>query len=205
MRRILIVTEGEVTEVEYFESLKSLLSLGSVDLDICGRECDSSPTAVVRYALNRAETEGAHDKGGYNDVYCVFDRDTHEDFGKALSQIFAANKPRSGFKGETIKAVPSYPCFEFWFLLHFTYSRAPYAAANGKTVAQVVESELKKHSPFDSYAKSLTREMLAALRTNKDIAIENAEKAIIDSERTGEKNPSTEAHLLVKALYELRS
>ena len=204
MRRILIVTEGEVTEVEYFESLKYLLSLGSVDLDICGKECDSSPTAVVRYALQRAETEGAHDKGGYNDVYCVFDRDTHTDFEKALSQILTANKPRSGFKGETIQAVPSYPCFEFWFLLHFTYSRAPYAAANGKTVAQVVESELRKHSPFDSYAKSLTKEMLDALQTNKDKAVEHAEKAMKDSENTGEKNPSTEVHLLVKALYDLQ-
>ena len=203
-RRILIVTEGEVTEVEYFESLKSLLRLGSVDLDICGKECDSSPTAVVRYALRRAETEGAHDKGGYNDVYCVFDRDTHADFERALSQILTANKPRSGFKGETIQAVPSYPCFEFWFLLHFTYSRAPYAPANGKTVAQVVEAELKKHSPFESYAKSLTKEMLESLLTNMNKAIGYAENAMNDSEVTGEKNPSTEVHLLVKALYDLR-
>ncbi|WCR01622.1 RloB family protein [Paracoccus saliphilus] len=204
MRRVLIVTEGEVTEVEYFEALKSLLKLVSVDLNICGKECDSSPTAVVRYALQRADAEGAHDKGGYNDVYCVFDRDTHADFEKALSQILTANKPKSLFKGETITAVPSYPCFEVWLLMHFVDSRAPFAAANGKTVAQVVEAELKKHSPFENFAKSLTKEMVEALQANTDNAIERAEKVMRDAEKTGELNPSTEVHLLVKALYDLQ-
>lgn len=204
MRRVLIVTEGEVTEVEYFEALKSLLKLASVDLDICGKECDSSPMAVVRYALRRADAEGAHDKGGYNDVYCVFDRDTHTDFERALSKILTANRPRSGFKGETITAVPSYPCFEFWFLLHFVYCRAPFAAAGGKTVAQVVEAELKKHPPFEDFAKSLTPEMIQSLQDNTEQAIKRAEKVMEDAQNTGEKNPSTEAHLLVKDLYALQ-
>ena len=44
--------------------------------------------AVVRYALDRAAKEGAHDQGGYNDVYCVFDRDTHTDFEMACNEIF---------------------------------------------------------------------------------------------------------------------
>jgi hypothetical protein len=204
MRRVLIVTEGEVTEIQYFEALKSLLKLVNVDLNICGKECDSSPTAVVRYALERSASEGEHDKGGYNDVYCVFDRDTHTDFEKALSQILTANRPRSDFKGERITAVPSYPCFEFWFLLHFAYSRAPFAAAGGKTVAQVVEAELKQHSPFEGFAKSLTTEMVQSLHANTEKAIERAEKIMQDAQSTGEKNPSTEVHLLVKALYGLQ-
>lgn len=204
MRRVLIVTEGEVTEVEYFEALKSLLKLVSVDLDICGKECDSSPTAVVRYALQRADAEGAHDKGGYNDVYCVFDRDTHTDFERALSQILTKNKPRSGFKGETITAVPSYPCFEFWLLLHFVCSRAPFTAAGGKTVAEVVEAELRGHTPFENFAKSLTKEMIEALQANTDIAMKRAERVMQDANDTGEVNPSTKVHLLVKALYDLQ-
>lgn len=204
MRRVLIVTEGEVTEVAYFEALKSHLNLTSVDLDICGKECDSSPMAVVRYAKQRTESEGAYDKGGYNDVYCVFDRDTHTDFEKALNEISSASKPRSNFKGETIRAVPSYPCFEFWLLLHFAYNRRPYAAKNGKTVAQVVETELKTHQPFVSFTKSLTKEMSDALLANTDVAIKRAEKAMMDSEATSEKNPSTEVHLLVKALFDLQ-
>lgn len=203
-RRVLIVTEGELTEVEYFEALKSGLKLTNVDLDICGKECDSSPTAVVRYALQRADAEGAHDKGGYNDIYCVFDRDTHEDFERALSQIHAANRPGSRFKGETATAIPSYPCFEFWLLLHFTYTRAPFTSENGKTAAQAVQAALREHDPFKKFEKSLTAEMLETLERNTQNAIDRADKADQDTIETGEANPSTKVHLLVKALLSLR-
>lgn len=202
-RRVLIVTEGEVTEVQYFEELKVRLGLVNVDLDICGKECDSSPTAVVRYAISRAETEGSHSKGGYNDIYCVIDRDTHQDFQKALSEIAAANKPRSSFKGENITAVVSYPCFEYWLLLHFTYSRSPFSASRGKTAAQVVTAELKKHLPFEGYDKSLTKDMLARLYETREVAITNARQSLTDATNTGEMNPSSAVHELIEVLRAL--
>lgn len=202
-RRVLIVTEGEITEVQYFEQLKSILGLVNVDLDICGRECDSSPTAVVRYAISKTEMEGSHSKGGYNDVYCVIDRDTHKDFEKALSHIAAANKPRSRFKGESIIAIVSYPCFEYWLLLHFTFSRSPFSASGGRTAAEIVISELKKHSPFGDYRKSLTEEMLAKLNDATDLAITNAKKSLTDAKSTGEMNPSSAVHELIEALRAL--
>ena len=89
--------------------------------------------------------------------------------------------------------------------MRWTLSVINNANPRGKTVAQVVEAELKKHSPFESYAKSLTKEMLDSLLANMDRAIKRAENALNDSAGTGEKNPSTEVHLLVKALYDLRS
>jgi hypothetical protein len=202
-RRVLIVTEGEVTEVQYFEELKRILALVNVDLDICGKECDSSPTAVVRYAIARADAEGSYSKGGYNDVYCVIDRDDHKDFYKALGQIANANKRGSSFKGERIVAVVSYPCFEYWLLLHFAYSRSPFSAASGKTAAEMVTAELKKHSPFEGYEKSLTKQMLGKLHDVTDDAIANAVKSLIDAQETGEMNPSSNVHQLVAALQEL--
>ncbi|GAA6208809.1 hypothetical protein NBRC116601_21020 [Cognatishimia sp. WU-CL00825] len=202
-RRVLIVTEGEVTEVQYFEELKRILALVNVDLDICGKECDSSPTAVVRYAIARADAEGLHSKGGYNDVYCVIDRDDHKDFHKALDQILNASKQRSAFKGERIVAVVSYPCFEYWLLLHFAFSRSPFSAANGKTAAEVVSAELKKHPPFEDYEKSLTKDMLIKLRGLTDDAIANAAKSLADAQNTGEMNPSSTVHELVAALRAL--
>ena len=202
-RRVLIVTEGEVTEVQYFEELKRILALVNVDLDICGKECDSSPTAVVRYAINRADAEGLHSKGGYNDVYCVIDRDDHKDFHRALGQIVNANKPRSAFKGERIVAVVSYPCFEYWLLLHFVFSRSPFSAANGRTAAEAVTAELKKNPPFEGYEKSLTKEMLTKLHEVTDDAIANAIKSLTDAKETGEMNPSSNVHELVEALRAL--
>ena len=46
--------------------------------------------------------------------------------------------------------------------------------------------------------------MLEALQANTDNAIDRAEKVMRDAEKTGELNPSTEVHLLVKALYDLQ-
>lgn len=203
MRRVLIVAEGEITEVEYFEALKSHLKLSNVDLEICGKECDSSPTSVVQFALNRADSEGSYKRGGYNDVFCVFDRDDHQDFDRALSQISGAKKSQSKFKGERIDAIPSYPCFEYWLLLHLQFSRTPFAAANGKTVAQVVTAELKKHSEFKSFDKALTGEMREFLLHSVQKAIKNAEKAEKDANQTSSQNPSTQVHVLVKFLMEL--
>lgn len=202
-RRVLIVTEGEVTEVQYFENLKSILGLVNVDLDICGKECDSSPTAVVRYAIARAEAEGLHSNGGYNDVYCVIDRDTHIDFHKALGEIAAANKPRSSFKGERIFQIVSYPCFEYWLLLHFEFGRSPFSAFGNKSAAEMLAAELKKHSPFEAFEKSLTKEMLANLQAAKETAVANATKALSDANKTGEMNPSTTVHELITALEKL--
>lgn len=203
-RRVLIVTEGEVTEVQYFEELKRICGLVNVDLDICGRECDSSPTAVVRYAIARADAEGSHSKGGYNDVYCVIDRDAHQDFHKALGEIAAAQKPRSSFKGENIAAVVSYPCFEYWLLLHFAFTRSPFTASSGKTVAETVTTELKKYFPFECYDKALTQEMLVRLYELKDVAIDNALKSSNDAKKTGEMNPSTEIYMLLQNLEALQ-
>lgn len=199
-RRILIVTEGEVTEVEYFESIKSQFNLVNVDLDICGRECDSSPTAVVKFALEKANSEGPHNKGGYNEVYCVFDRDEHEDFQRALSLVLDANKPKSSFCGGSIAAVVSYPCFEFWLLLHFTYTRSPFVASNGNSAAEMVTRELRKHPAFNLFEKSLTQKMLQALSTARDNAFKNAAKSLVDAKNTGEVNPSTHVHDLVLEL-----
>lgn len=203
-RRVLIVTEGEVTEVQFFEKLKGILGLVNVDLEICGKECDSSPTSVVRFAVARAETEGLHSKGGYNDVYCVIDRDDHKDFDKALREVCNANKPRSSFKAEKIIAIVSYPCFEYWLLLHFTYTRSPFSASNGKTVAEVTTAELKKYPPFEAYEKTLTKEMLIKLDETMEDAINNATKSLKDANETGEMNPSTTVHTLVQALKALK-
>lgn len=67
-----------------------------------------------------------------------------------------------------------------------------------------MEVELKSYPPFENFAKSLTKEMVEALHANTGKAIEHAEKVMQDAKSIGEMNPSTEVHLLVKALYDLQ-
>lgn len=196
-KRILIVCEGEVTEVDYFENVRSISNLSNVDIEICGKECGSSPTSVVKFALDRSKVEGPQDLGGYDKVFCVFDRDSHPDFERAKGQIIAANKPRSTFRGGSIEAIWSVPCFEVWLVMHFSNSRAPYAASGGLSVGQSVTRALRAHSPFESFEKRLNAEQLKALNAHHATAMKHAKAAYADYQETGEPNPSTNIFILI--------
>ncbi len=199
-KRMLLVCEGEVTEVEYFKHLKYSLKLANIDIDICGKECGSAPTSVVKYAKSRAMSEGPHTDGGYNDVFCIFDRDAHVDFEKAKSQILELNKPNSKFYAETMYAVWSNPCFEIWLLFHFQYTRSPFVAMRRKSSGDCVTQELKKCASFKKFSKHITRENFNELSDRWDDAFVNAKKAYADYKKIGEPNPSTKAHFLVEYL-----
>lgn len=201
-KRILLVCEGEVTEVDYFEHLRSKTKSSNLDIEVCGKECGSSPTSVVSFALERSRQEGPYDCGGYDKVFCVFDRDDHQDFEKAKGQILSARKSNSAFKGGSIDDVWSDPCFEVWLTMHFSNSRAPYVASNGLTIGQSVSRNLRKYSPFGNFEKKLDAAQLSALDANFANAMKNAANAYDDYEKTGEPNPSTKIFLLIKEILE---
>jgi hypothetical protein len=192
-KRILIVCEGEITEPSYFEAFKAFAKLVNVDVEVCGRECDSAPISVVNFAEKRANSQGPHTAGGYDEVYCVFDRDTHTTFDKAISKVLTLERS-SNFLSKHIEAVPSYPCFEVWLLYHFTLTRAP---------GDMAVAALKKASPlFSNYDKSFSQEQFNCLFKLIDVAISNAEKASDDNKETGEPNPSTTIHKMLKKLQQ---
>ena len=202
IKRILVVSEGEVTEPSYFEAFKTFAKLVNVDVDVCGKECDSAPKSVVNFAERRANTEGHFNSGGYDEVYCVIDRDTHETFHWALSRIRALNKCPTFLAGK-IEAIASYPCFEIWLLFHFSSTRTPFVATKNKSPAGAVASALQHASPeFASYDKKLTPEMLACLFQSIETAFVNAKMAELDRKATGEENPSTTVHGLLETLKE---
>lgn len=201
--RVLIVTEGEVTEVDYFREYVERKKFTSVEVDICGRECDSTPSSVAKYALKRAEQEGGPQAGGYDLIFCVFDRDEHADFDQAISKIVGASNSNIKYRGQEFAAIVSYPSFEYWLLLHFHYSRAPYSSNGSKSAGDGVTSALKKVDVFSRYSKSLSQEMLDALFEKQENAFRNAQRALRDAEETREMNPSTQVHLIVERLGEL--
>ena len=80
---VLIVCEGEKTEPYYLESFRNNLRLSNTNIRICGRECGSAPISVVNYALKEFHAN----KGGYNKVFCVFDKDKHASYDEAIVKI----------------------------------------------------------------------------------------------------------------------
>lgn len=186
--RILLVCEGAKTEPNYFNSLIRTLGLRAASIIVVGAECESAPISVYEYAARRFKEER-----GINEVYCIFDRDRHQTFDAACDAI--QRHPSQKFR-----AIISDPCFEFWLLLHFKYTRKPFVAQGGRSPGEVVLKELLEQWP--DYAKGKL-DVFASLKDTLDKASTGSRMARADATSTGERNPSTEVDILIDRLTAL--
>lgn len=107
--RVLIICEGSKTEPLYFIGIRNRYRLNLANVAVVNE--GSAPITVVKTALDHQNRElNLGEK--YDVVFCVFDRDEHETFDEACA-LAKANK---------LKLARSWPCFEFWLLLHFGYT-----------------------------------------------------------------------------------
>lgn len=192
--RVLIVCEGEKTESNYFNGLKDHLTLNNANVVVTG-ECGSSPLSIVEYAMQRYRDE-QRTGDPFDKVFCVFDRDVHDTYQQALDRIAAA-KPKA-----TFVAITSVPCFEYWLLLHFDYTTAPFHAAGAKSTGDRVVDKLRKYIP--DYQKG-DGSVFAQLIEQLPRAKAHASKALIDALANNSDNPSTRVHELVEYLQNIRA
>jgi hypothetical protein len=189
--RVLIVCEGAKTEPLYFNELKDHFRLSTANISVMPAS-GSDPLSIVRTAKHM-EAAAKRERNPYNRIYCVFDRDEHANFAQACEQIAAAR----------LHAARSWPCFELWLLLHFCYSREPFARSGAKTPADNCIRRLRQESEMADYTKA-RRGLFAALLPHLETAKVNAERSRHDAVTTGEDNPSTEVHALVAYLQRLK-
>ena len=187
---ILIVTEGEKTEKEYFDALIQKLGVGaSVDLTEKG---DSAPTSVVRKAMKSIERGD-----DYEIIYCVFDRDNHDDYDNAIKLINSFDRD-----GVAIHAIPSIPCFECWLYLHSDYLTKPYSNANSSATQML--KDLRRKSPFENYNKSISTDLFEYLFENRHNAKKHAIRAIKYGKQNGHdeyhEDPSSRVYLVLDGL-----
>lgn len=133
-RRILIVTEGAVTEKKYFEGLISACKNPCVEFKVMGGV--GVPMTIVetairfqRAAIDKARLEKDRNLE-FDEVWCVFDVDQHP---KILEARKLANQNQ-------IELSISNPCFELWLWLHFDDCPGP------RTSQQLLDM-LKQHLP----------------------------------------------------------
>ncbi|ACE84110.1 RloB family protein [Cellvibrio japonicus] len=191
--KVLIVCEGSKTEPHYFEGLKNHYQLSSTNIEITG-ESGSSPISVFEYAQQRYDQEKlAGDP--FDRVYCVFDKDTHSSYQDACDRIEKATPKNTYF------SITSVPCFEYWLLLHYRYTTAPYQPLPGNSAANQVLSQLKNY--FPGYQKG-SKNIFAELSGQLEFAKNNAQRALAAAIQQHTDNPSTKIHELVEFLQNIK-
>ena len=115
----LIVCEGE-TEVQYFSALRARLGLLPTEIVLANNKKGSAPINVVECAERKAR-----ERGSYEHIFCVFDRDAHESFERARERIRVLASRRTS--PLPMREIVSVPCFEIWVLLHFERSDAQFS------------------------------------------------------------------------------
>ncbi|MFG2332129.1 RloB family protein [Streptomyces sp. NPDC048604] len=159
-----VFTEGRVTEPEYIKIVRERAGVNGIEVRIANQSAPGSqrkPIKLVEAAvrLMREETRAAKrsglEKKYWPAVWCLFDRDQHDQVDAALKEA------REG----GVEVAFSHPCFEVWRLLHhkpvtgtfggvceMAADRLPFAgsAANIKNV-------LPEQIPEDSFADAKRR------------------------------------------------
>ena len=186
--RVLIVCEGEKSEPIYFKDLVRRRKLNTANVVVVG--VGTEPRSLVDEAKRRKEGE-LRRGDQYDAVYCVFDRDKHAHFNAASDNARAAG----------LKLARSWPCFEYWLVVHFVYHRRPYGPSGNRTASQNCVRELQGH--LSDYTKG--RAVYDVLEDRLENAKSNAQRALMDAKETRRHNPSTEVHCLVAYLQALGS
>ena len=187
---ILIVCEGTKSEPNYFNRLRHVYRLSNANVKITPAD-GTDPMSVVAFAEQQLA------KTGYDRAYCVFDRNGHVNYSRALQQI--ANSQYG--KASRLLAIPSVPCFEIWVLLHFSYSSAPFTAVGNVSACDQVVREVQKYLP--GYAKGFST-LFDALESHMDRAVVHAIRLEKHNGRSGSDNPATLMHKLVDYLRKLK-
>lgn len=197
--KVLIVCEGSKTEPLYFQELVDYYEIHSANVKISG-ECGSDPLSVVNHGFELYRQEKQSESGRFDRVYCVFDRDTHPTYKKALERLEELKPSNVFFAANTV------PSFEYWLLLHFTYTTAPYAAVGGKSSGAAVLAALKSYWPDYAKAGAGAFSYLLHLKNDElEYAKANARRALREAEKNHTDNPSTHVHELVAYLQAIKS
>lgn len=199
-KSFLIVTEGKVSEIQYFDSIIREFGINTTDVILT----PSKGTAPINVVQKVEEIIKESKDGELAEVFCVFDRDKHDSYCQALHRVEKLSKLYRK-KCDSIQAIPSIPCFEYWYLLHVQYSRQSFS--NSPSPCKDLIKVLKENQPFKTYAKKNKAKFYTQLAGLRENAIKNAKQVIVDATGVNEtlyyEDPSTRVYLIVEALQKI--
>ena len=176
---ILIVCEGEKTEPNYF----CAFSVKTANLEVYGEGLNTK--SLIRFADKRVK-EAERKSEYYDQVWCVFDKDSFSDekFNTAI-QMAEAKRYKVAYSNEA---------FELWYVLHFEYLNADLPRERYYSILdEKLGFKYEKNNP-DMYSILLSRQKTAIRNAETLLNQYNPDTAPSD------KKPSTTVHILVLEL-----
>ncbi len=195
-QRFLIVCEGSKTEPQYFQAMVAALGINSQYVKIAPNN-GNTPDRIISHAQHLYDDD-CKLGDSFDQVFCVFDRDTHSTFDDAIKLV-----KKQSEKGKPFQTITSTPCFEYWLLLHFVFTDKAFTTIGKKSAGDAVVSALKKHKPFAAYTKGQS-DIYGLLKAKTATAVVHAKRARANAKKNGSTNPSTDVDILVEALEEMR-
>lgn len=172
-QRFLITCEGKKTEPNYFDKFRTPKAIKTI------HGCARNTVSLIEETLRLSREDD------YDQVWCVFDRDSFppDDFNDAVSRA-----AKYGFK-----VAYSNVSFELWYLLHFDYISS--AITREEYIIKLNKRLGIKYDKSANYLYDL-------LLTNQSSAIRNAKKleGLFDKKNPSKNDPSTTVHYLVEEL-----
>lgn len=183
--KVLVICEDTKSGKRYLEDASQHFRVKiQVEIIHCGK---TDPKGIVKEAISRQKK--------FDHIFCAIDRDTHQNFDEALILAKTAEK---------VDVIVSYPCFEFWLLLHFGYNRKPYAAAGKHSAADLLIKDLCTYPDLENYEKGKDLSIFKLLVGKRfDEARRIAPKVLAEAIASEEMNPSTRLHELIDLFEKL--
>lgn len=183
--RVLIICEDTKSSRSYLQDASQYFR-ANVHVEIV-HSGYTDPRGIVAAALKRAQE--------FERLYCVIDRDTHENFDEAM---------RLARTSDRITMIVSHPCFEYWLLLHFNESRKAYMRAGNRSAADCLIVDLRKEAGMDGYQKGNVARLFQLLLGERFAAARlRSPRVLADAVRVNNMNPSTGLHILIDDLERL--
>ena len=180
-----MLCEDSKSALKYLQdAARHFRSHAVVKIAHCGR---TDPIGIVEEAISL--------RRNFEITFCVIDRDSHESFDAALL--------RAAEFGGSIKVLPSYPCYEYWLVLHFRFTRAPVASVGAQSAGNRMAAALRLEAGMADYEKGSSHSAFDRLLDRLPIAMVNAARALDAAIEEQEMNPSTKLHLLISEFERL--
>jgi hypothetical protein len=160
-KSLLVVCEG-TTEQEYIDELAKFIGNPSVQIRFCRDR--GSPDKIIELAQSECRAQAANLNPGFDEIWCVFDRDDHEHF---LGPI------QTAMDRKYFLAV-SNPCIELWLLIHHREAPGQLHRDQIKKMLKKYDKGYKKHIQFQAYRAGIENAVRVARRMDSEAAAEGA-------------------------------